>query len=152
MFVPSGFSSWSDFGHFTLAREFALVDSSQPAVLAQNPLERLGQLLSFPVTTPFNFILREIKNPLVIVSLTVSLVALATLVFYPAELFLAATSVVPFLAHAEAWMFKLALFVGVEVTIAGIGVRALGRVCNRALLDAWRMHAIVPIHIGAKNR
>jgi hypothetical protein len=151
MFVPHGFSSWSDYGHFTLAREFAYVDSGQRVSVAKTTLEKVGHVLSFPVTTPFNFILKEIKNPLVILSLTVSLVALATLVFYPAELFLAATAVFPFLAYAEAWMFKLALFVGLEATIAGVGLRALGRVCNAQLVAAWQSHQIVPVHVGAKS-
>lgn len=151
MYTPAGFPSWSNYAHFILAREFAPQDPTQQVPIAQNRLEVLGHALSLPVAKPFNYLLREIRNPLVILSLAVSLVALATLVFYPAELVLFATTLFPFLAHAKPWMFKAALYVGVQTTILGLGLRALGRVCNDALMHAWHTRQIVPVHVGAKT-
>lgn len=151
MISPNGFPSWSSYFQFGLAREFAPANSSETVKIAKNRLEKLGELLSRPILKPFNFFLREIRNPLVILSLTVTLVALATLLFYPAQLMLAVSTLLPFLGGIQPWMAKLAFFGLVEVTVAGIGLRAFGRMCNSQLRRAWEQRQIIPVHLGAKK-
>ncbi len=150
MTTPTGFSSWPNFFQFALAREFVPTDEEKPVVIAANRLEKLGHAISRPLLNPVNFLLREIKNPLVILSLTVALVALATLIFYPAEFMMAVYTILPFLAKVQPWMVKLAVFCGTEATILAVGLRALGRMCNTELRRAWHANEIVPVHIGAR--
>ncbi len=151
MVKATGFPSWLNSFHFAFARQFAPADPQRSVNIAMNRLEKLGHFLSKPILQPLNFFLREIKNPLVILALTVSLVAIATLIFYPAQFMLVVTTVLPFLAKVEPWMVKLALFVCVETVILGIGLRALGRMCNKELRKQWHDQKIVPVHIGAKK-
>lgn len=150
MITPTGFNSWSNFFQFALAREFVSADVEKPVEISVNRLEKFGHAISRPFLHPMNFLLREIKNPIVILSLTVSLVALATLIFYPAELMMAVYTVLPFLAKVQPWMVKLAFFGVVQTTILGVGLRALGRMCNAELRNAWHAKEIVPVHVGAK--
>lgn len=150
MVTPTGFHSWSNFFHFALARKFAPRDPHQPVTISRNVLENVGHVISRPILTPLNFMLREIKNPLVILALTVTLVALATILFYPAQFMMVASTVFPFLVKIQPWMVKLALFAAVETTILALGVRALGRMCNRELRQAWHARKLLPIHLGAR--
>lgn len=151
MLVPTGFSSWSNYLNFALARKFVATDSQMPVEIDENWLQKIGHGVSRPFLNPLNFLLREIKNPLVILVLTVSLIAIVTLVFYPFQFMVAACRVFPFLAYIQPWMVKLALYIGVEATIGAIGLRALGRMCNPKLRKAWQNQKIVPMHIGAKT-
>lgn len=150
MITPTGFDSWSNFFEFGLAREFVSADVEEAIEIPESRLEKFGHVLSFPLLHPVNYLMREIKNPLVILSLTVALVALATLIFYPAQMMAAVYSVLPFLAKVQPWMAKLAAFCVVQTTILGMGLRALGRMCNTDLRKAWDNKEIVAIHIGAR--
>lgn len=151
MVTPTGFSSWPNFFNFALARNLVSANPQHNVEIRENLLEKAGHALSRPLLNPLNFLLREIKNPLVILALTVTLVAIATLIFYPAQFMAIAYTALPFLAKIQPWMVKLALFACVEATILALGLRALGRMCNRELRQAWLSHKLVPMHLGARR-
>jgi len=146
--VPRGFTSWADYGHFSFAREY-VTQAGEPYAYDRNWLETIGHAMAWPVLQPANFIAREIQNPLVILALTVSAIALATIAFYPTQFFGALSTIAPFLSKFHPWMAKFALFLCIEITIAGIGLRTLGRVTNDDLMLAWTNREIRPLHIGA---
>jgi hypothetical protein len=148
---PAGFPSWKNYFSFAFASDFIATQESFVLHRQKNWGEALGEIISKPVLGPINFLVREIKNPLVILSITVSLVAAATLVFYPAQCIAAATTLFPFLVQMRPWMIKIAVFTCVESTILAVGLRALGRMCNKELHRAWLAHEIIPIHLGAKR-
>lgn len=152
MLTPTGFPSWRNYFQFALAREFVTTDENQPYVYERNWMETVGQNISRPLVNPVNFLLREIKNPLVILALTVSAIAVVSLVFYPAQFLGVVYTVLPFLSKVQPWMVKAALFVGVEATIAAIGLRAFGRMCNQDLRRAWHANEIRALQIGDRVR
>ena len=147
---PTGFDSFGDFFSFTLAREYVELPQRGPFVYPQNWAEKVGLVLAMPVLKPANFFVREIRNPLIILALTVAAVSFVTFLFYPAEFAAVAYDILPSLAHLPGWMMKAALFTLIEMAVAGVGLRALGRVCNQALLGPWQERRIEPIHIGMR--
>jgi hypothetical protein len=149
--IPTGFPSWPNYFKFTLANEFVEKESGNIYHIKKGVLDRIANIICWPVLAPLNFFLREIKNPLVILSLTITLVALATLIFYPAQFMGAACTILPFLSHVKPWMVKFAVFLAVQMTIIGIGLRALGRLNNQELRHRWDALEICPIFIGAKR-
>lgn len=150
MIVPSGFSSWQSYFQFAFAREFITMDTGESLGIKKNSLEKVGEVVSRPFLRPLDFLLREIKNPVVITAITVTLIAITTLIFYPAHFMLAVGSVLPFLVKVQPWMVKFALYIAVEVVIAAIGLRIFGRMCNTELRRLWNNNEIMPIYIGAK--
>lgn len=151
MHAPRGFSSWRSYFHFTMARDFVDARTYEPWK-ERNIGERIGNLLMKPIFQPLNFLAREIKNPLVIVALTTTLIAITTLVFYPTELMAVVGTVFPFAMKIRPWMVKFALFLTVEGTICAIGLRAFSRLCNERLVAAWHARSILPLHIGMKDK
>lgn len=148
---PTGFTSWSNYFSFALAQDFVEKETFSHPQITKNFCEKCGHLISQPFVAPANFLLREIKNPLVISAITISLIAAATLIFYPTQFVAAATTLFPFLVKIKPWMIKLGLFTCVEITITAVGIRALGRLLNKELLHAWQSQKIIPVHIGAKK-
>ncbi len=150
--TPTGFTSWPDYFRFTLAREFVPAEHNHAPSIPLNWMERTGHALSRPFLNPINSLLKNIKNPLVITALTIVAIAAITIIFYPAQFAAALYTVAPFLTHIQPWMMKGALFVGVEIIIGTLGLRALGRVCNPLLRTAWHTHQIIAIPIGTTFR
>lgn len=111
----------------------------------KNWLEVGGGKLAFPSIGALDLGLRNFKNPLVIVSLAVAAIAIVTLVFYTAEV----VAFVPVLKLITPAVIRAALFTWSEMTIAGLGMRAFGRLCNAELMNAWRKREVAPLPIGA---
>lgn len=148
---PTGFPSWSNYFSFSLAKDFVEKESLSPLSIEKNFLENIGHFVSRPVLNPINFLLREIKNPLVILFITILLIGASTLVFYPVHCMTMVITFLPFLGQIQPWMVKFFLFISLQTTILAIGVKALGRMFNKKLLDAWRSQKIIAVHIGAKK-
>jgi hypothetical protein len=151
MKAPIGFASWTSYFHFVAATDFADARTGYSLQKEKNAFERIGEIVVKPIFLPLNFLVREIKNPLVIVALTTSLIAIATLIFYPTQFMAVCYTALPFLAKVKPWMVKFALYLVAEGTITALGMRALGRLCNRELVRAWHAREIIPIHLGAKR-
>ena len=146
----NSFLSFRDYSRFATAREYFLKDHPRPFEYSKNFLERIGDILLKPTLGPVDLLLRNIKNPLTILALAVTAIFITTIIFYPAEAAKAATTLAPFLVHVEPWMTKFALFSAMNVNILGLGLRTLGRLCNKELMPAWEAQprAIKPIAIG----
>lgn len=141
--VPTGFPSWRSYFSFAVAREFT-GGEHRP-----NLIERIGDVLSYPVFRPLNSLFQNITNPLVLTALVVAGIALTTLLFYPAQFIAAVQYVLPFIARIESWMLRFVLFAAIETAILGIGLRALGRMCNEPLKAAWINGNLEAHHIGS---
>src|SRR5437868_10796956 len=77
------FESFANYLQFSLCRNFSLQDGS-PYLYTQNTCEKVGNFLSKPVLGPLDFSVRNGRNPLFILALTVVGVFTATMLFYPA--------------------------------------------------------------------
>ncbi len=86
-----------------------------------------------------------------ILALTVSAIAVVTIAFYPAQFMATSYAVLPFLEGVKPWMVKFGLYLMVQATMTGIGLRAFGRVCNLNLREAWQKSELQAIHIGDRN-
>lgn len=148
--TPTGFPSWANYFRFVLAREFVPAEDNHAPPIPSNWMERTGHALSRPLLNPIHFLLQNITNPLVIVALTITALAAVTIVFYSTQFAAVVYTVAPCLTHIQPWMIKGALFVGVELIIGMLGLRALGRVCNPQLRTAWNAHQITAIPIGSR--
>ena len=151
MTAPTGFRSWSNYFQFALAREF--VDSaSKLPYKNRNFLERVGHIVARPLLAPANFLLENIKSPVMILACTVMTIALISVAFYPAQMIGLMTTVLPFLANIEVWMIKGVIFGALEGTILAVGMRALGRVCNPQLRAAWLAGEVTALQLGTQAR
>jgi len=144
---------WSDFKArcaFQTAYTFYDTTNSQEYQYEKHPLENIGGWLRAPVGIPTNKFLQEIKNPLVILSMVALAGSAITIAFYPREFFHTVKVIVPFVEQVKPWMVKATLWIIGEATILGIGLRALGRERNPALVAAWKANQIIPLHLGAR--
>jgi hypothetical protein len=149
MMTPSGFDSWKGFGSFALAREFGDQKTKNIYLSHSTRLEEIGDALSSVVMKPIDAVMRGFRNPLVIVALTVSLIFIASLVFYPVQAMAAACRILPFLKHVNAAHVKAALFGVSQAVILGLGLRTVGRLSNDDLKDKVRNGRVFPIPVGA---
>ena len=146
--IPTGFRSWREYGSFSLAREFIDPKTLQPfAQIGWG--ERVGGGMASFVTVPFNFCLREARNPLFIAAATIASIALVTLCFYPVEAFAVASTLFPFLKSVSVWHVRAGLYALSQIILLGMGVRTFSRLSNQVLMDAYRTGRAIPIAIGA---
>lgn len=134
------FNKITDYFNFVGAKEFAYHNNT-PFRYTKNICERIGDFVVAPVLKPFDFSLRNIRNPLFIVALTVGCLFLATLLFYPGVV--AAVIV-------GAPLIKLAAYVLVQTTLVGLCLRTLGRLANPELTENWNSLKIQPLSLGTE--
>jgi hypothetical protein len=101
------------------------------------------------VGTPLDYLFREITNPITLVALTALAALAVTIAFYPATVLGAVTTVVPIVASIQPWMLKMALYILIQTTVLGLGLRAYGRLQNPQLCQEWRNGTINALFIGA---
>src|ERR1700761_3467069 len=78
------FDSNSDYLRFVAAREFTYTDKKEtPFTYTKNRCERIGIALSKSVMLPLDIIVRNNRNPLFIVAMTITALFAATVIFYP---------------------------------------------------------------------
>jgi hypothetical protein len=149
--TPTGFHSFSEYWQFVCAREFRDVNNHERVIYAKTRLERLGDFMVYPIMRLTDHTMRNIRNPLMILSITLTAIIAVTILFYPDELIRAATKAIPIAHRLEPWMVKAALFTELQVTILGIGIRAFGRLDpSGALWNLWDHgpRIIRPIAVG----
>lgn len=147
---PIGFDSWRHYFNFVFAREFRNVDDNQIFAYSQTRMQKVGAILSKPIVSLTNYTLLNIRSPIVILSLTIVAIAGVSIMFYPAELVDFLSKIIPISHKVEPWMAKMILFLTVQTTILGVGLRAIGRLNNDELWAAWKTRQIYAVVLGAQ--
>ena len=138
-----------EYSRFLFAREFAtnVEGSVAPLNYKKNGLEKWGGRLVAPLFGLANIVGQNIQNPTFIIASTVVALAAITLFFYP-EKFLA---LVPKALRIAPWVAKASFYVLLQITVLGIGLRALGRMRNPAVVEAHQQKNLLMIPIGAPS-
>lgn len=133
------FENFTSYVRFVGAKEFIAKEDS-PFVHHFNWAERVGSVLIAPFSKPSDYAIRNIRNPLFILSMTLTALFFTTLLYYPKVV---STVVVgaPFL--------RFVAFILTESAILGICLRTLGRLQNRKLMNEWDAKNLIPLPIGA---
>ncbi|HEY4255411.1 MAG TPA: hypothetical protein VGM34_03585 [Chlamydiales bacterium] len=148
--TPNGFNTWREYFSFTLAREYMSRDTGELFSFQPGYLERAGKVFSFVVLTPLDAFLRGIRNPLVILSLTMISLFFVSIAFYPVQTWALASSAIPLIKGIKSSHIQAACYLVSQGLILGLGLRAVGRLSNQSLMDAYRAGSIVPVPIGAR--
>ena len=143
--------SFLGWARFALAREFVTREQT-PHVYQATLVERCGGALRWGVGSALDHLLREIRNPIVVVAIAAIAAVAVTIAFYPAVIFNAVVTVIPIVARLEPWMAQMALYILTQTTLLGITLRAYGRFQNNDLKELWKADEIRPLFIGAKKR
>jgi hypothetical protein len=146
--VHPTFISFRDYVRFVGAKEFVQLPDERPFLYSKNALEKVGHVCVMPFLTPVDEALQNIQNPLVMTALTVAALAVVTIIFYPLEFVAGLRKIAPFLFKISAEKIKMTTFISSQVCIAGLGLRALGRLFNPNLMSAWTRREVIPIAIG----
>ncbi len=150
-FTPIGFNSFSEYWQFAGAREFWDVDNNERVIYAKTRMEHLGDFLAYPLMKITDYAMRNIRNPLMILSVTLTAIIGVTILFYPEELVNVVSRVIPIAQQLKPWMIKVALYMTLQITILGIGLRTMGRLNPFGeLWIVWNQtpRVIVPIALG----
>lgn len=142
------FDSYIDYFRFSCAKGFYNLTDEKEVAYPKNILEKVGNKILAPIVVPMDRLLKNIRNPLVIVALTIAAIAIATIAFYPEVVAAAIGTALPFLLKIEPWMLKFAVFSAIELNILALGLRTLGRLCNKDLMQAWKNKEIDSFAIG----
>lgn len=151
MHIPSN-STLHKLFIFAFAKGFRDIKTQEEHHWKKNRLEHLGTALRWGVGNLTDTLLKEIKNPIMIVALTSLALLGVTIAFYPATVLAITAKVFPIGLMLKPWMVKMALYILVQATIAGIGIRTYGRLCNKQLTQNWEQGHLEAIHIGEKKR
>ncbi len=144
------FNSLKSYLSFVTATSFYDQRSQSQWKYEKNWLDQMGSWMLAPVSQVLDCTLRNIRNPLVILALTVSLIALATLAFYPTLVLSTVGTLMPMIFAIQPWMIKLTCFSFVQLTILATGLRTLGRLSQPDLLERWVKKEIISIYLGTQ--
>lgn len=150
---PTGFDSFSEYWKFAWAREFRYSEDEETVVYEKTKMERLGDVIVYPIMRISDHTLRNIRNPLMILSVTITAIAVVTILFYPEELVKSVAKVVPYAAHFKPWMVKVTLYTLLQINVLGLCLRTLGRLDpSGELWELWDAapRAIFPIGVGTE--
>lgn len=146
--TPTGFATWNDYFSFVLAREYVSSDTGEIFPVKKGPLEKFGRACASLAVQPVDFLLREIRNPLVLLSMTVGALFLTSVAFYPTQTWNLAAQVLPFIKGIKSYHVHAFFYGTSQSVILGLGTQALGRLRNPALMEAFQNKRIIPISIG----
>lgn len=151
--TPTGFQSFSEYWRFAWAREFRDIDRHERVIYAKTRLERLGDVMVYPIMRMADHTMRNIRNPLMILSVTLTAILAVTILFYPEELMRTISTLIPIAQKLKPWMIKGGLFTALQTTILGMGIRTFGRLDpSGALWSIWNLKPrhIIPIAVGTQ--
>ena len=153
LLTPTGFQSFVEYSQFIWAREFRDVHNHERVIYAKTRLERLGDFMVRPVLGIGDYAMRNIRNPLMILTVTLTAILGVTILFYPAELLNTVARFIPLAKQVKPWMIKAGLFSVLQFTILGLGVRTLGRLDPGG--ELWRLwnqmpRRVMPIWLGTQ--
>lgn len=129
------FNKFSDYLRFGWAQEFT--EGQHKFHYTPNNCERFGNFIAQPVLKPLDFTLRNSRNPLFIMALTIIAICATTVLFYP-------SIIAGFFSAIVLISLKIGLYSLLVTTITGLCLRTLGRLNNRILMDKWDKGEIVP--------
>lgn len=141
------FETFKQYQDFALGRGFATKEKE--FAYPKERLEKLGGYLVAPIFRPLDKTLQNVRNPLVILVLTVSAIAALTIAFYPAQFFSTLGKALPILLKITPAHVKFGLYAIFQATILGLGIRTFGRLNNEELVAAWNRGELRPIPLGA---
>jgi hypothetical protein len=150
-FAPTGFTSFSEYWRFAWAREFRDIDTHERIEYAKTRLEQLGDILVYPTMRISDHAMRNIRNPLMILTVTLTAILAVTILFYPEQLMRGIARALPMAEQVKPWMIKAALYTALQGMIVGICLRTLGRLDpSGELWDLWDQspREIVTVSIG----
>jgi hypothetical protein len=143
-------NSVKDYLRLATAREFWQSNLAQgPFAYEKNAIEKMGDILVWPLFKNSDRFLRRIREPYMIMAMTVSAIGISTLLFYPEESIKTLNSIIPISAVLEPKVVKFIMFLASEATIFGFGARTYGRLSNNSLMTAWNNKNIVAVPVGA---
>lgn len=145
--TPGSFDSWRSYFRFALCREF--IDASTgESFQSRSRMEKVGGGLTALAIKPLDGAVQNFREPGAIAALTAAMLALTTVVFYPRQTIGAAITALPFLGAVRSEHIKASIFIISQLTIFGLGLRTLGRLCDSELMEAFYSRRIVPVSIG----
>jgi len=152
MITPTGFQSWKEYFSFVLAREYISAKTGEVFIFKREKLEKLGSSLSSLGMKPLDFFLKEIRNPLMLVTTTASALFITSILYYPSQTGSIVTTILPFLKEIEPYHVRAFAYGMCQSIILGLGMRAYGRLENHTLMEAFKKKEIIPISIGTHIR
>ena len=117
----------------------------------KNWTEKAGDCLRWGIGSFADFSLRNYNNPVVIIALTALVMFAVTIAFYPVTAWAILVTVLPFAAKITPAMLLLTTYVSLQLTITGIGLRALGRLNNPKLMAKYNKGELIPVYVGTKK-
>lgn len=139
------FGSSGEYFRFIGAKEFRTVNNGELFSHDKNILEKIGEGLSKPVLGTSDMVMRNIKKPLFVTAVAITVIVLLTLVFYPSTFAGMVGSVV------QPWIIKFGFYIALQTTVLGVGIRAIGRLRNEAITTAWNQKKIFALQIGMED-
>jgi hypothetical protein len=144
--------NYKNFWPIILAKEFRVKNSGKVFQYQKNTMEKMGHVLRFGLGSIADLILREIKNPIMIIALTAIGFLIATFLFYPTVTLAIIAKVFPFIYAIKFWMIKLAIYISLQLTVLGVSLRTLGHLQNKFLMDEWSNGNLESVFIGDRRR
>lgn len=143
------FSSLREYAQFAFAKDFRHGGENRVFRYQKNVIEKVGQFLVTPITSPLDLTLRNIQRLLVINSLALAAMSLVTIAFYPEHFIHVIERFAPFLLFKVSTL-KLISYIASQSIILGFGVRTFGRLCNNELMTAWNQRIITSVPLGTE--
>ncbi len=137
-----------DYCKFSLAREFSTPEG-ESFLYVKSRAERWGDRFVAPIFGSVDRVLKNIKKPLVITAIAITLVVAVTVLFYPSSHIASLLYSVTTSLAITPEKLKFALFLLTESTLLGMGMRAFSRFNNPSLVAQWKNHQALPIPVGA---
>lgn len=134
-----------------LAKSFRIAETGEEFSYEKNSIEKVGHALRYAIGNIVDITLREIRNPITIVSLTAIAMVAVTIAYYPATVIGIIAKVFPLALKIEPWRLKFALYLSIQMTILGVGIRALGRFANPSFIEKWKTGDLEPVYIGDRK-
>ena len=146
-----GFDSLREYTSFAMARGFFDTRDNVPLEYKKTRIEHCGDFLVRPVLGGLDRSVQRLDSTYVIAGLAVTAIAAAVVFYYPHKI------VLPF-KFLTGGRVKLALYCALMTTLAGIGLRTIGRLDpNGELMPLWRQRdngerILQPLPLGAVVR
>lgn len=151
------FDSFNEYLRFVGAKYFWDRQNDVIFVAPKGYLERVGEVLTFPLIRPLDFALRNLQNPLFITALVIVGIVATSILFYPATFISVIGTVVPPLLLITPSVGKFTLYLLLQSTILGLFMRTWGRLNpSGGIMAAWNQRndlgerRLVPITIGVR--
>ncbi|MBA3815115.1 MAG: hypothetical protein H0X29_01060 [Parachlamydiaceae bacterium] len=151
MSIPSNSTPLKLFS-FAFAKGFRDIETQDEFQWKKNRCEQLGSALRWGVGSLADTLLKEIRNPVMIVGLTSLALLAVTVAFYPGTVLTITAKVFPLALKLKPWMVKMALYILMQTTVAGVGIRAYGRLSNKLLVQNWQQGRLEAVYPGEKKR